>query len=197
MKLPLSWLSAYMAPPPVADMAARLTEIGHMVDGPLQGTPDEPVIPLEIRQNRPDCLSILGLAREVAAAFGLQAPAVSLAALPSDPRPLPAGDDQLLMLRLDGVRLDELPAPMLSRLEQYGQRPIHPLVDLANYVMIELGQPLHIYEASAVDLPTMAVRPGRAGERLDLLDGTTAALTSDDLVVADRGGVLALAGVMG
>ena len=87
--------------------------------------------------------------------------------------------------------------PMQARLEQYGQRSVHPLIDLANYVMIELGQPLHIYEASAVDVPTMAVRAGRAGECLDLLDGTTVALTSDDLVVADRGGVLALAGVLG
>src|SRR5262245_29681514 len=98
MNLPLSWLSAYLAPPPVDSLAARLTEIGHMVDGPLQDTPDGPVIPLEIRQNRPDCLSILGLAREVAAAFGLQAPTLPLAALLPDPRPLPSGDDQLLLL---------------------------------------------------------------------------------------------------
>src|SRR5262245_46223797 len=167
MKLPLSWLSAYLAPPPVDSLAARLTEIGHMVDGPLQDTPDGPVISLEIRQNRPDCLSVLGLAREVAVAFGLQAPTVPLAALPTDSRPLPPRDGQLLLLRLDEVRLDALPAPMCARLEQYGQRLSHPLIDLANYVMIELGQPLHIYEASEVDLPTMVVRPGREGERLD------------------------------
>jgi phenylalanyl-tRNA synthetase beta chain len=197
MKLPLSWLSAYLSSPPTTELAARLTEIGHMVDGPLQDTPFGSIIPLEIRQNRPDCLSILGLAREIAAAFGLQAPTVPLAALPSDPRPLPPGDDQLLLLRLDGVRLDALPAPMRVQLEQYGQRSIHPLVDLANYVMIELGQPLHIYEMNALDLPTMVVRVGRAGEHLDLLDGTTAALTNDDLVVADRHGALALAGVIG
>jgi phenylalanyl-tRNA synthetase beta chain len=197
MKLPLSWLSAYLTPPPAATLAARLTEIGHMVDGPLLDTSDGPIIPLEIRQNRPDCLSILGLAREVAAAFGLQAPAVPLAALPPDPRPLPIADDLLLLLRLDGVRLDVLPTPMRARLEQYGQRSVHPLIDLANYVMIELGQPLHIYEADAVDVPTMTVRAGREGERLDLLDGSTVALSSDDLVVADRRGVLALAGVMG
>jgi phenylalanyl-tRNA synthetase beta chain len=197
MKLPLAWLSAYLPPPPVAALAARLTEIGHMVDGPLQDTPDGAIIPLEIRQNRPDCLSILGLAREVAAAFGLPAPIVPIADLPPDPRALPAADGQLLLLRLDGVRLDALPTPMRARLEQYGQRSVHPLVDLANYVMIELGQPLHIYETSAVDLPTMAVRPGRAGERLALLDGTTAALTSDDLLVADQNGPLALAGVVG
>jgi phenylalanyl-tRNA synthetase beta chain len=197
MKLPLSWLSAYLSPPPVAALAARLTEIGHMVDGPLQDTPDGPIIPLEIRQNRPDCLSILGLAREVAAAFGLPSPTVELAALPPDPRQLPTGDDQLLLLRLDGVRLGELPTLMRIRLEQYGQRSVHPLVDLANYVMIELGQPLHIYEADAVDLPTITVRPGRLGEHLDLLDGTTAALTGDDLVVADQHRALALAGVMG
>lgn len=199
MKLPLSWLGQYVDVPPVDELLWRLTEIGHMVDGPTEPAEGGPVVSLEVRQNRPDCLSILGLAREVGAAFERPVRDVRTAELPravdrADP---PADEDDVCFLRVRGARLDALPRRMLEDLESYGQRPVSPLVDMANYVTIELGQPLHVYDAERIDAASAGSRRARTGESLRLLDGRTAALSEDDLVIADRHGVLALAGVMG
>jgi phenylalanyl-tRNA synthetase beta chain len=198
MDIPLAWLGEHVALPPTEALLERLTEIGHMVDAPLRPTADGPVVSLEIRQNRPDCLSIVGIAREVAAAFGAQIREHALAAPPDAVRQSAAhSDHSLTLLHLRGVRLDGLPPQMLGHLEAYGQRPVNPLVDLANYVMIELGQPLHVYAADQVDIASMGARLGRPGERLTLIDGGTVALAHDDLIIADRSGPLALAGIMG
>src|SRR6266699_2523523 len=86
---------------------------------------------------------------------------------------------------------------MLAALEQYGQGPVNPFVDLSNYVMIELGQPIHVYAASAVDVASTHSRLARQGESLKLLNGETIALDEQDLVIADRTSPLSLAGVMG
>lgn len=197
MQLPIGWLAAYVSPPPLDALLDRLTEIGHMVDGPVQPAPGGPVIPLEIRQNRPDCLSVYGLAREVAAAFGLALAPLELGEAPAAGSTLGGAHGALHLLRLRGVRLAPLPGEILGRLEQCGLRPSHPLVDLANYVTLELGQPLHVYAAGRVDPASMLARPGRPGERLELIGGATAQLSADDLVVADGSGPLALASVLG
>jgi phenylalanyl-tRNA synthetase beta chain len=199
MQIPLAWLASYVDTPPAGELLARLTALGHMLDAPLADSPAGPVASLEIRQNRPDCLSVLGIAREAAAAYAAPLREPAIAALP---QPLPlgragAGPDRLCLLTLRGVRLGPLPDALLGRLAACGQRPVSPLVDLANYVMLELGQPLHVYAGGRADVATMHVRPGVAGERLELIDGSTAALGPDDLLVADARGPLALAGVMG
>ena len=198
MDIPLPWLSEHVGLPPTEALLQRLTEIGHMVDAPLRPTADGPVVSLEIRQNRPDCLSIVGIAREVAAAFGTEVREPALVAPPDRLRQsVAASEDPVALLHLRVVALDRLPARMLRYLEAYGQRPVNPLVDLANYVMVELGQPLHVYAAGQVDVATMGVRLGRPGERLTLIDGGTVALAHDDLIIADRNSPLALAGIMG
>src|SRR6266566_5267650 len=141
-----------------------------MLDGSATLPGGQRVISLEIRQNRPDCLSIFGIAREVGAAFSIPVREVPLA---------------------------DLPREMLAALEQYGQGPVNPFVDLSNYVMIELGQPIHVYAASAVDVASTHSRLARQGESLKLLNGETIALDEQDLVIADRTSPLSLAGVMG
>lgn len=199
MKVPVSWLQRYVEVPPVDVLLARLTEIGHMVDGPLEGTAEGPVVSLEIRQNRPDCLSILGIAQEVAAAFGATVREVRTVQLPDEVRhsePV-AGEDPVYFLRITGARLDGLPASMLGDLGHYGQQSLSPLVDLANYVMIELGQPLHVYAAEHIDVTSAGSRSARSGESLRLIDGRTVELSEDDLIIADKHGPLAVAGAMG
>ncbi len=199
MKVPVSWLQRYVEVPPVDALLSRLTEIGHMVDGPLESTEKGPVVSLEIRQNRPDCLSILGIAREVAAAFGSTVRDVRTAQLPDEVRhsePV-AGEDPVYFLRIKGARLDGLPASMLGDLGRYGQRSLSPLVDLANYVMIELGQPLHVYAAEHINVASAGSRSARSGESLRLIDGRTVELSEDDLIIADRHAPLAVAGAMG
>src|SRR6266852_7921664 len=198
MKVPLSWLEQYVNLPPERELLPRLTEIGHMLDGSATLPGGQRVISLEIRQNRPDCLSIFGIVREVGAAFSTPIREVPLADLP---RGIQHSDcdtpDYICFLHVKGARLDHLPREMLAALEQYGQGPVNPFVDLSNYVMIELGQPVHVYAASTVDVASTHSRLARQGESLKLLYGETIALDEQDLVIADRTSPLSLAGVMG
>src|SRR6266566_9065218 len=198
MKVPLSWLGQYVSLPPEHELLPRLTEIGHMVDGSATLAGGQRVISLEIRQNRPDCLSIFGIAREVGAAFSTPIREVPLADLP---REIQHSDcdtpDYICFLHVKGARLDHLPREMLAALEQYGHGLVNPFVDLSNYVMIELGQPIHVYAASAMDIASAHSRLARQDESLKLLNGETIALDEQDLVIADSTSPLSLAGVMG
>jgi phenylalanyl-tRNA synthetase beta chain len=198
MKVPLSWLEQYVNLPPERELLPRLTEIGHMLDGSATLPGGQRVISLEIRQNRPDCLSIFGIAREVGAAFSTPVREVPLADLPRGIRHSDCDTpDYICFLHIKGARLDHLPREMLAALEQYGQGPVNPFVDLSNYVMIELGQPIHVYADSAVDVASAHSRLARQGESLKLLNGETIALDEQDLVIADSTSPLSLAGVMG
>ncbi len=198
MKVPLSWLGQYVSLPPEQELLLRLTEIGHMLDGSATLPGGQRVISLEIRQNRPDCLSIFGIAREVGAAFSTPIREVPLADLP---REIQHSDcdtpDYICFLHVKGARLDHLPREMLAALEQYGHGLVNPFVDLSNYVMIELGQPIHVYAASAMDIASAHSRLARQDESLKLLNGETIALDEQDLVIADSTSPLSLAGVMG
>jgi phenylalanyl-tRNA synthetase beta chain len=198
MRVPLSWLQEYVSLPPLDRLLERLTEIGHMVDAPLELASEAPIVSLEIRQNRPDCLSILGIAREVGAAFNQPVSDRVLAELPCEAQSSTSqAEGYVCFLHIRGAALDRLPDILLRNLEYYGQRPVTPLVDLANYVMVELGQPLHVYSAEHIDPSSAGARSARNGERLSLIDGRSVVLSQDDLVIADHSGPLALAGIMG
>jgi phenylalanyl-tRNA synthetase beta chain len=159
---------------------------------------------LKLTPNRGDCLSVLGVAREVAAITGaaLRLPQFTPVAASSDER-LPvrvlASD---LCGRFSGRVLRGLdaraatPAWMRQRLERCGQRPISALVDISNYVMLELGRPSHVFDLSKVS-GGLEVRWGRAGETVELLNGQTVEVDPWVGVIADARGVEALAGVMG
>ena len=165
---------------------------------------DDHVLTLKLTPNRTDCLSITGIARELAALSGA-------AFRPVDTTPqLPTIDD------VRGVHLDApeacarytgrvvrgvsaaaaTPGWMVRKLARSGIRSISVLVDITNYVLLELGQPMHVFDLSKL-ADNLNVRFARAGETLVLLNGKTAALTPDLLVVADARGPLALAGIMG
>src|SRR5436190_18319869 len=198
MKVPLSWLENYVQLPPLNELLPRLTEIGHMVDGFVRLSENQSIVSLEIRPNRPDCLSIFGIAREVGAAFRTPVREVLLADLPHKVHQSAAeAHDYVCFLRIKGARLDRLPANMQESLDLYGQGSVNPFVDLANYVMVELGQPLHVYDASKVDIPSVQSRLAQVGESLTLLNGETVVLSESDLIIADRIGPLSLAGSLG
>jgi len=177
---------------------------------------DDVLLELKMTPNRADCLSILGLAREVAALMGgkLTPPWPAAAAgTPLSPEidPVPAhlaapqtvhlaapeGCPRYLGRLIRGIDPTK-PTPewMVRRLSAAGVRPIHFIVDVTNYVMLELGQPLHAFDAAALH-GGITVRWARAGETLTLLNGATVALDESVLVIADEAGPLALAGVMG
>jgi phenylalanyl-tRNA synthetase beta chain len=167
---------------------------------------DTDVLDVEITSNRPDAISIIGLARELAASYGLAA------RLPSFLNPgreaEPPGEEPQLAIesedcrrfvcqRIDGLEVGPAPAWMRIRLALAGQRPINNVVDVSNYVMLETGQPLHFYDARAIRGGRLIVRDAREGEPIVTLDGVARTLSSQALVIADEARPLCLAGLMG
>ncbi|HYM47818.1 MAG TPA: phenylalanine--tRNA ligase subunit beta [Burkholderiaceae bacterium] len=165
---------------------------------------DDRKLTIKLTPDRADCLSVVGVAREVAALGG--APLVLRAVEParsaiSDGLPV-AIEAPDLCGRFSGrvIRAVNARAPTPSwikqRLEHSGQRPISALVDISNYVMLELGRPTHVFDLDKVQ-GGLTVRWGRQGERVELLNGQTVDVDSSVGVIADQGGVEALAGIMG
>mgnify|MGYP000723733853 CR=1 FL=1 len=170
------------------------------------GLPDV-VMDVEVTWNRSDCLSILGIAREVAALVGgsLRLPPVDF---PEDSaRPVHeltkvtiedvAGCPRYTARVLAGVKLRPSPLWMRRRLALCGVRPINNVVDVTNYVMLECGQPLHAFDYELLEGREIVVRRVRPGERLVTLDGVARPVSSDMLVIADARRPVALAGIMG
>ncbi len=167
------------------------------------GLPDAS-IELKLTPNRADCFSVRGIAFDVAAACGSEV-------LPFDAAPVPAGDDASLAVELDAgadaprylgrvvsgvAAATPTPVWMAERLRRSGIRPVSLLVDVTQYVMLELGQPMHAFDRDLLKGP-VGVRRGRSGETLVLLDGREVALDPEFLVVTDADRAVALAGVMG
>jgi phenylalanyl-tRNA synthetase beta chain len=167
---------------------------------------DAEILDVEITGNRVDAMSMIGLARELAASYGVPL------RLPSFVNPgtaeEPAGEapratletpacKRFVAQRFDDVRVGPAPAWIRLRLALAGQRPINNLVDVSNYVMLETGQPLHFYDAAHVANQHLIVRDARPGEKLVTLDGTERELAPAMLVIADESTVLGVAGVMG
>jgi len=165
---------------------------------------DERVFALKLTPNRADCLSVLGIAREVAALTGapLESPRIEPVRAKSDARhpvriSAPEGCGRFAGRVIRNVNAKApTPAWMRERLERAGQRSISALVDVTNYVMLELGRPLHVYDvdklAGAID-----VRWGRKGERVALLNEQTVEVDPSVLCITDESGVIGLGGIMG
>jgi phenylalanyl-tRNA synthetase beta chain len=175
------------------------------VGAPLQDAIGEAVIVLEIAPNRPDALSVVGIAREVAALFNvpLKTPAGDDLGKPVDPRLLQVRiEDDVACPRfaasyLEGIAIGPSPRWMQERLRAAGMRPISNIVDITNYVMLEIGQPLHAYDATMLRGSVLVARKAKPGETLRTLDGRDRRLEPTDLVIADADRALGLAGVMG
>jgi phenylalanyl-tRNA synthetase beta chain len=165
---------------------------------------DERLFSIKLTPNRGDCLSVLGVAREAAAITRapLKAPAFA---------PVAAGIEDTLPVRIEAPDLcgrfsgrivrnvdarAQTPEWMRRRLERAGQRPISALVDISNYVMLELGRPSHIFDLDKVS-GSLVVRWGKPGESVELLNGQTVEVDAKVGVIADDRAVEALAGVMG
>ncbi|HEX7080265.1 MAG TPA: phenylalanine--tRNA ligase subunit beta [Gammaproteobacteria bacterium] len=162
------------------------------------------ILDIDITPNRGDCFSVVGIAREIAAKRGVPLRAVEFPAVPravpeTFPVELQAGADcpRFAGRVIRGVPTGlESPLWLRERLRRAGQRAIHPIVDVTNYVMLELGQPLHAYDLSKLR-GRIVVRRGEAGETLELLDGRTVELDEEVLVIADESGAIGMAGIMG
>jgi phenylalanyl-tRNA synthetase beta chain len=213
MRLVLSWLREFVDVKASAeDIADTLSLRGFEVASiePLGG--GDAVIDFEITANRPDCLSVLGLAREVATAYDLPlAPPstdrqarVRLAELPvslTSDRVAVSLDDEELCPRYAAAVADisaaVSPDWMTARLLAAGVRPISPIVDITNYVNLEIGQPMHAFDHAKLAGAEIHARRAGPGETITTLDGVARTLDPDMLVIADRDRAQAVAGVMG
>ncbi len=178
------------------------------VGAPLGSVMGGDVLDVETVSNRPDTLSMIGIAREVAAATQQQ---LNLPAQPDSPQRiewLPSDSTTLRIevpelcprfsaVKIEGAHAGESPAWLASRLTAAGQRPINLLVDLTNYVMLEMGQPMHAFDADRLTGEGIVVRRAVDGETLRTLDGVERTLTGDAVVVADGSRAVSLAGIIG
>lgn len=206
MKAPAAWLREHADLPAsatVADIAHAIAGVGFEVAS-IEGD----VVDFEITANRPDCLSVRGLAREAATAFevpkfrGSEVPKSRGSEVPefrgsgvqvTIESPL-CGRFALVMA---DVTVGPSPAWLADRLTACGVRPINNIVDVTNYVMLELGQPMHAYDAAKIAGGVLNARLARPGEALKTLDGQDRRLDPSMLVIADGQGAVGVAGVMG
>ncbi|MDO4749462.1 MAG: phenylalanine--tRNA ligase subunit beta [Eubacteriales bacterium] len=164
------------------------------------------VVEFEITNNRPDCLSVIGLARESAVTFGteltLHTPQIKGGVDDINDMLTVQIDDSYLCPRytakmVKNIHIAPSPLWMRRRLRAAGVRPINNIVDITNYVMLEYGQPMHAFDYACVGGKKIVVRRAAAGETLQTLDGNERAITPDMLVIADAEKPIGLAGVMG
>jgi len=207
MKCSIAWLREWVDPKiSNEDLCEKLTMSGLEVESLEQDGKDF-VVDVSITPNRGDCMSVRGLAREVAAITGT---GLSSAVIPEnavsqalirDPLSVsldaPTACPCYIGRVIRGVKADAAtPAYITERLRQSGIRVISPVVDVTNYVMLELGQPMHAFDLATID-SEVRVRFSKKDEKINLLDGTEKTLDAETLVIADKHKPLAVAGVMG
>ena len=162
------------------------------------------ILDVTITPNRPDAMSILGIARELGAYYELPVrqpdtrvddtgPETAAAVEVEDP----LGCPRFVARQVSGVTIGPSPLPAQLRLRAAGVRPISNVVDASNYVMIEMGHPIHTFDLARIAEGRLNIRRALEGEQLRTLDGVDRRLLPDDIVVADPSGAVALAGVMG
>lgn len=210
MRVPYTWLKEFTdfsaSPEEVAD---RLTMIGLEIEG-AESAEGDTVFEVNVTPNRPDCLSMLGIARELSAVLGspLKIPPCDI----NGSQPASAYSVEILDPNLcnrytgrviTGVRISDSPGWIHKRLEQCGIRAINNIVDITNYVLLELGHPLHAFDADL--LAGQKVKVGTPGTvkgqvqktRMQTLDGTEHEIPQDSLLIWDAERPVAVAGVMG
>lgn len=206
MKVVYNWLKEFVdvtASP--ADLRARLSLAGVAVDS-IEETAAGPVLDAEVTANRPDCLGHLGIAREVAAIYRLPLK-------PLHPKPKESAERAADATRVEiaapdlcgrftarvlrGVKVQPSPDWLRRGLEAIDEKSINNVVDVTNYVMFELGHPLHAFDFDKLQEHRIVVRRAKPGEKIRTLDGAERALTKDMCVVADAARAVGIGGVMG
>jgi phenylalanyl-tRNA synthetase beta chain len=206
MKISLEWLGDYLPGERDAQRLADALTNGGLPVELIEKHGDDTVIDVEVTSNRGDCLCHIGVARELAAlldrpfkdvAIALKESSEPAAGAVSVRIDAPALCPHYTARVIKGVKIAQSPAWLARRLDAVGLRPINNVVDITNYVMFEMGQPLHAFDFAHVRGRQIIVRNARKGETLVSIDGHTRTLSPDMLVIADAERPVALAGVMG
>lgn len=187
------------------ELARDLTLFGHEVED-MEKVGDDVVLNLEITPNRGDCLSVIGLAREVAALYNLKLKTQSLKLQEktenidkdinikvADAKICPRYTARII----DNIKVQESPKWLKDKLAVYGFRPINNIVDVTNYVMIQTGQPLHAFDYNKITNGLMSIRLSKAGDEVITLDGKVRKLPDDSIIIEDSEKIYDLAGIMG
>ncbi len=205
MKILVSWLREHVdVPVPVAKLAADLTEVGLAVDG-IEARGEDAILDIDVTTNRVDCMNVRGVAREVSVIYGLPMKPLDVSfeekgSAASSALKIAIDAPDLcprFAARVLDVTMGPSPAWLRERLEALGVRSISNVVDLTNYVMLELGQPTHAFDLAKIPGAELRVRWARAGETLTTLDGVARTLKASHGVVSGPKDALALAGIMG
>ncbi|MCM8775849.1 MAG: phenylalanine--tRNA ligase subunit beta [Candidatus Omnitrophica bacterium] len=207
MKISTNWLKEFVKfSPPVERIAERLTmcglEIKDIRPSPAHG---DIIFETEVTTNRPDWLSHLGVAREIAAVENLSLKLPDTIAATN--RPLPSGWRIHLKeldgcpyytgVLIEGIQWCDSPDFMKARLEACGLRSINLIVDITNYVLLEIGQPLHAFDADLLQGKEIQIRRAKSNEKMEAIDKSVLTFQSEDLVIADHDRSVACAGIMG
>lgn len=207
MKTSYKWLKDYGDfDLPAHELAARMSHAGVAIES-YEPHGDDWRLDVEIKSNRPDCLSHVGIAREIAAVTGGRCRRPEIKPLQSAGRPV-AGACTVEVSAPDlcphytarviaGARVGPSPQWLQERLTVCGLRPVNNIVDATNYVMLECGQPLHAFDLARLGGRRIIVRRAQAGETITTIDGAQHELTGQECVIADASRPVALAGVMG
>ncbi|OGH50149.1 MAG: hypothetical protein A3H17_01545 [Candidatus Levybacteria bacterium RIFCSPLOWO2_12_FULL_37_14] len=204
MIVPLSWLKEYvditLTP---KELGEKLTEVGLGCEKIIK-TKDDVIFELEITPNRPDCLSIIGVAREIAA---IENKKIKFPQLPNilktqKPLPLIVKTDSKINPRftgiiISGIKVGESPKWLKEKLEKMNQRPINNIVDITNYVMLELGNPIHAFDYDKIIGNIMTVSQTKGGEKFESVDGIAYRLPKDAVVISDKEKIIDLCGIKG
>ena len=206
MKVVYNWLKEFVdAKAGAAELRTRLSLCGIAIDS-IEETPAGPVLDAEITSNRPDCLGHYGIAREVATIYRLPlkpvqpklkeiAEKAANAARVDIEAPELCGRFTARVMR--GVKVQPSPDWLRQRLEAIGQNSVNNVADITNYVMFELGHPLHAYDLDKLNERRIVVRKSKAGEKIRTLDGAERTLAKDMCVIADGARAIGIGGVMG
>lgn len=206
MKVIYNWLKEFVnVEAPADDLRAKLSLSGTAVDA-IEETPTGPVLDVEVTANRPDCLGHYGVAREVAAIYRLPHKSMQPKLKESAEKAsdavrveIEAADlcGRFTARVLRGVKVQPSPDWLRQRLEAIGQKSINNVVDVTNYVLFELGHPLHAFDFEKITEHRIVVRRAQPGEKLRTLDGVERTLARDMCVIADASRALSIGGVMG
>lgn len=207
MLVPYSWLKEFINLKIPAERVGERLSLSTIGVEEVRKEGKEYILDLEVTYNRGDLLSILGVARELAALYDLKLSGEEERFRPSDNidnLPVKSTKDlsRLYTLTLvKGLSYQETPKKIKKRLELAGMRPVNLFADITNYVMVEYGQPLHAFDAEKVrerdKTLSIEVRHAKRKEAIKTLDGSTHNLKTSDIIIADRRGPIAIAGVMG
>lgn len=201
-----NWLAEYVdLSMPVEELTERLTLAGLNLES-VTAVGDDTAIDVEVTSNRPDCLGHIGVAREIAVLYGLELRRPEPAPQPRGPQAATATAVSVLCPDLcprytarliRGVKIGPSPAWLADRLRTLGIAVINNVVDITNYVLMEIGQPLHAFDFAKLQGGKLQVRRAAAGEPFVAIDHKTYKLSGDEVVIADAARPVALGGVMG